>query len=57
MMNELYSFADWVAKEVCRDDFEENAGAFAEIACRKLHNLGIVEKTEELWCYDTEDGE
>lgn len=57
MMNELYSFADWVAKEVCRDDFEENAGAFAEIACRKLHNLGIVEKTEELWCYDAEDGE
>ena len=53
---ELYRFAHWVASEVCQDDFEDNAGAFAELCCRKLHFLGIVEKrdadNERLWHYE-----
>ncbi len=54
---ELYEFAKFVAKEVCREDFEDGAGAFAEIVCRKLNKLGIVEKTDDLWCYNAEDGD
>ena len=46
---ELYRFAEWVAKEVCQDDFIENAEAFAEVACRKLHYLGLVEKDGAWW--------
>ena len=48
---ELYRFVKWVAKEVCRDDFEENAGVFAEVCCRKLHNLGIVDKDGDNWIF------
>lgn len=53
---ELYRFAKWVAKEVCKDDFTENAEAFAEVACRKLHYLGFVEKDGAWWTL-REDGE
>ena len=56
---ELRDFAIFVADEI----FEtENApdnpfdcgygGAFAEIACRKLHKLGIVEMKGEDWYYE-----
>ena len=48
---ELYRFAKWVASEVCQNDFEENAGAFAEIACRKLFYLGFLTKDEKEWHY------
>ena len=46
---EAYEFCEWVADWVCRDDFAEDADAFAELACRKLHSLGLVEKTWENW--------
>lgn len=50
--DELYHFADWVASEVCREDFEEsNIGAFVEITCRKLYSLGIVKKEGDSWAY------
>ena len=48
---ELYHFADWVASEVCQEDFEDNSGAFAEIACRKLYFLGLLKKDGDLWVY------
>lgn len=55
----LLDFAKFVADEI----FEaENApdnpfdygygGAFAEIACRKLHKLGIIEMEGEDWHYE-----
>jgi len=53
---ELYRFAKWVAKEVCQDNFADNADAFAEIACRKLYYLGIIEKDGAWWGYK-EEGE
>lgn len=40
---EWIEFAQWVAKEVLDNYFEESSGAFAEIACRKLVKLGLVE--------------
>lgn len=40
---EWIEFAQFVAKEVLDECFEDNAGAFAEIACRKLVKLGMVE--------------
>lgn len=50
---QMMQFIWWVAKEVCREEFEEEAGAFAEIACRKLHSLGVVEKKEDKWVYES----
>ncbi len=46
---ELADFCEWVAQEVCTDEFEENAGCFAELCCRKLYALGFVRKTDEEW--------
>ena len=44
---ELEDFAAWVAYEVMSEDFED--GFFAEMACRKLHRLGFVEKDGNKW--------
>lgn len=54
-MATLIDFADWVASEVCQEDFEDNAGAFAEVACRKLHKLGIVKKDGDNWVYGEDE--
>lgn len=53
--NETYSgdleaFAEWVAKQVCREDFDED-GTFAEMACRRLWKLGFVRMNGENWEY------
>ena len=42
-------FAEWVADWVLRSDFEENAGGFAELACRRLEALGIMRKEGHYW--------
>ena len=42
-------FARWVAKEVLDNYFEESSGAFAEIACRKLVKLGLVEVKDNVY--------
>ena len=39
----LRKFAKFVSAEVCNDYFQENADSFAEVACRKLVKLGLVE--------------
>lgn len=50
---QLTEFAHFVAKEVCRDNFEEDAGFFAEVACRKLNKLGIIQTDDENnWVYE-----
>lgn len=47
---DLEAFAEWVAKQVCREDFDED-GTFAEMACRKLWKLGLVRMNGENWEY------
>ena len=42
-------FAEWVAKEILDDNFEEETGFFAEVACRKLWKMGVVEMDGEVW--------
>lgn len=51
MEDELYRFADWVASEVCQEDFETSAGVFAELACRKLYFIGLIRKDGDKWTY------
>jgi len=46
---EWIEFARWVAKEVLDNYFEESSGAFAEIACRKLVKLGLVEVKDNVY--------
>lgn len=55
----LLDFAKFVADEIFEaEDAPDNpfdygyGGAFAEIACRKLHKLGIVEMKGENWHYE-----
>ena len=47
-IEELLTFARWVAREaiVCTGEEEEVS---AEILCRKLNKLGLVETDGELW--------
>lgn len=42
-------FAKWVATEIFSDMWEYNKDAFAEIACRKLTELGIVRAKGDEW--------
>lgn len=39
---EWKEFAEFVAKEVCTDNFKDNSDSFAELACRKLVKLGLL---------------
>ena len=55
MTNGLEDFAKFVARWLMRDDFEESAGAFAELACRRLHELGIVKKDGEYYTIEVGD--
>jgi hypothetical protein len=56
--NPYKDFCEFVAKMVLRDDFEENAGANAELLCRKLSKLGIVKTNEDKWVLaESEDEE
>lgn len=43
----VQEFLNFVAREVIQDDFEMNAGSFAELACRRLVDLGIMTKEEK----------
>ena len=45
----LVRFAEWVADWALRSDFEESAGGFAELACRRLEDLGIMRKEGNKW--------
>lgn len=42
-------FAEWVADWILRSDFQESAGGFAELACRRLKDLGIMRKDGHYW--------
>lgn len=47
-------FCEWVADTVLYEDFEDKwtLGAFAEVACRKLHKIGFIRKDGEYWAKD-----
>lgn len=47
-------FCKWVTDTILPEDFEDKwtLGAFAEVACRKLHKLGLVHKEGEYWTMD-----
>lgn len=45
----LEEFAEWITEWVFKDSFEEESGAFAELACRRLARLGYVVKEGENW--------
>ncbi len=47
--NPYKDFCKFVAEIVLEDDFEDNAGANAEILCRKLSKLGIVKADGNEW--------
>lgn len=55
--DDLIAFAHWVAKEVAREDFEEDADIFAEIACRKLFKMNIIQKKGSKWAYIGEEND
>ena len=48
-------FAMWVAEQVCREDFESES--FPELACRRLHRLGIVKRKDGNWTFDPNEYE
>ena len=56
-IKELISFANFVAKEIMREDFEDFAGGYAEIFCRKLNKLGIIQTDGEKWVYEYDEDE
>ena len=50
--DEVINFCEWVANEVLKEElWEVNSDSFAEIACRKLYKLGIIEKQGDSWVY------
>ena len=58
MENDFEEFAKFVAESIFEDDFEDNPGWFAEVACRKLVKLGIVKLSENKKEYSIDvDGE
>ena len=56
---QLEDFARWVASEVIAEDmWQYNYSAFAEIACRKLVKLGIMQESNGKYLYEeVEDGD
>ena len=55
MAIEALNFSEWVAEEIFDENWELNADAFAELACRKLETLGIVKANGDRWELDTDD--
>lgn len=54
---QLEDFAKWVAVEVIDEElWTFNYLAFAEIACRKLVQLGIMQESDGEYTYEVEDG-
>lgn len=42
-------FAEWVADEIFSENWEDNKGAFSELACRRLEKLEIVKADGDKW--------
>jgi hypothetical protein len=50
----LKDFANFVAESVLEEDFEENNDFYAEVFCRKLHKMGLLEATDDKWILNEE---
>ena len=47
-------FCEWVAREILdEENWELNCDAFPELACRRLHKLGIIDTDGKCW-YQTD---
>ena len=46
-------FAKWVAGQIFDNNVDD--GVFCELACRKLAELGLVEKTDTRWIFTSAD--
>ena len=56
MTKDYKEFCEWVASEIMDEElWELNHDGFAEIACRKLHKLGIVKQKGDKWVYEHEE--
>ncbi len=53
----LDEFARYVAKAVLREDFEEDAGCWAELFCRRLYKLGYIDLVDGYWTIKKEEQE
>lgn len=53
-IEELLDFAKWIAKEAIEMPDDED-GISAEIVCRKLHKIGIIQTNGDKWVYKQED--
>lgn len=51
--SDLDEFAHWIAKQIFFKEVKDDL--FVELTCRKLHELGIVEKRNDEWFYTTAD--
>lgn len=51
--NQLEDFAKWVAHWIFKEDTPPST--FTELACRKLHKLGIVDLDDGKWTYEEDD--
>ena len=55
VMDEEYgkmkAFCLWIAEIVTDEEAWKDSEAIAEIACRKLHKLGIIDKQGDSWVY------
>lgn len=47
----MKAFCLWIAEIVTDEEAWKDSEAIAEIACRKLHKLGIVDKQGDSWVY------
>ena len=57
VIEQLSEFAHFVAKEIMIDEdlWDLNYMAFPELACRRLHKIGIVEKNGAFWHYEPKE--
>lgn len=53
----LKDFANFVAESVTEEEFEENSDFYAEVYCRKLHKMGLVEISDDKWILNNEEVE
>ena len=51
------AFTEWVANEIFSEEWEFNKDSFAEIACRKLAEMGIVKADGDKWVLESENKE
>ena len=54
-MDELNRFVEWLADSVLDEEWDKEHDAYTELICRKLVNLGFLEKKDNV--YMKKDGD